>query len=137
MHSQGGLISHLLAARLTGPWQAQIDLEIHLIVRDLPRIRDPRSIVAVLALLRIIRNLKPDILHLQDSVNPWFDLVAASHDLPPMVVTVHDATRHPGESRGEWFTGPSREAAPSAGAGGDRSCFDSARSPLLEMGNSA
>ena len=63
-------LTFIQPARLTGPWQAQIDPEIHLIVRDLPRIRDPRSIVAVLALLRIIRNLKPDILHLQDSVNP-------------------------------------------------------------------
>jgi glycosyltransferase involved in cell wall biosynthesis len=98
-------LTFIQAARLTDPWQAQIDPNIHLLVRGLPRIRDPRSLAAVLALLRNLCNLKPDILHLQDSVNPWFDLVAASHDLPPMVVTVHDATRHPGENRGEWFTG--------------------------------
>jgi glycosyltransferase involved in cell wall biosynthesis len=102
-------LTFIQPARLTDPWQAQIDPDIHLIVRDLPRIRDPRSIVAVLALLRIIRNLKSDILHLQDSVNPWFDLIAASRDLPPMVITVHDATRHPGENRGEWFTGQLRK----------------------------
>lgn len=98
-------LTFIQAARLTDPWQAQIDPNIHLLVRGLPRIRDPRSLAAVLALLRNLCNLKPDILHLQDSVNPWFDLIAASHDLPPMVVTVHDATRHPGENRGEWFTG--------------------------------
>lgn len=98
-------LTFVQAARLTDPWQAQIDPNIHLMVRGLPRIRDPRSLAAVFALLRTLCNLKPDILHLQDSVNPWFDLIAASHDLPPLVVTVHDATRHPGENRGEWFTG--------------------------------
>lgn len=98
-------LTFVQTARLTDPWQEQIDPDIHLIVRGLPRIRDPRSLAAVLALLRDLYNLKPDVLHLQDSVNPWFDLVAASHDLPPMVVTVHDATRHPGENRGEWVTG--------------------------------
>jgi len=98
-------LTFIQAARLTDPWQAQIDPNIHLLVRGLPRIRDPRSLAAVLALLRNLCDLRPDILHLQDSVNPWFDLVAAARDLPPMVVTVHDATRHPGENRGEWFTG--------------------------------
>jgi glycosyltransferase involved in cell wall biosynthesis len=92
-------------ARLTDPWRAQIDPNIHLLPRTLPRIRDPRSLAAVFDLLRTVCTPTPDILHVQDSVNPWFDLLAASHDLPPLVVTVHDATRHPGENQGEWFTG--------------------------------
>lgn len=96
-------------SRMTDPWREQIDQNIRLIVRDLPRIRDPRSPAAVVSLLRSIRNLRPDVLHLQDSVNPWFDLLAPSQNLPPLVVTVHDATRHPGESRGEWFTGNLRK----------------------------
>jgi glycosyltransferase involved in cell wall biosynthesis len=98
-------LTFIQAERMTDPWRAQIDPNIHLLVRDLPRIRDPRSLAEVSALLRTLCKLKPQILHLQDSVNPWFDLLAASHDLPPMIVTVHDATRHPGENRGEWLTG--------------------------------
>ena len=102
-------LTFIQTSRMTDPWREQIDPKIQLIVRDLPRIRDPRCPAAVFSLLKIIRDLKSDILHLQDSVNPWFDLLAVSQNLPPLIVTVHDATRHPGESRGEWFTGNLRK----------------------------
>ncbi len=92
-------------ARQALPWQSQIDPKVRLLVREIPKKRDPRSLIAVSELLQFLCELRPDILHLQDPVNPWFDLVASLRRLPPTVVTVHDATRHPGENGAEWFSG--------------------------------
>ncbi len=92
-------------ARQALPWQSQIDPRVRLLVREIPKKRDPRSLIAVSELLEFVCDLRPDILHLQDPVNPWFDLVAWLRRLPPTVVTVHDATRHPGENSTERFSG--------------------------------
>jgi glycosyltransferase involved in cell wall biosynthesis len=62
-----------------------------------PRMRDPRSIFAMKSILQIIRESEPDVLHVQDTNNPWYDLTLLFNKLPPLVTTIHDVFRHPGD----------------------------------------
>ena len=62
-----------------------------------PRVRDPRNITAMSAIISIIRNLKPDVLHVQETNDPWYDLTLLLNEMPPLVTTIHDVFRHPGD----------------------------------------
>ena len=95
--------------RLTTPWLSQLNPKMNLICRELPRIREPRSAFAVSRLLNLIEALKPDVLHMQEAVNPWFNILASLRTLPPMVTTIHDVSRHPGEEKGAWLLAHTRK----------------------------
>ncbi|OKH26039.1 glycosyl transferase family 1 [Hydrococcus rivularis NIES-593] len=62
-----------------------------------PRIRDPRNVLAMREMMRIVRQVQPDVLHLQETNDPWFDLTLLYHRVPPLVTTIHDVVRHPGD----------------------------------------
>lgn len=62
-----------------------------------PRIRDPRNILAMGAMMDIIRDLKPDVLHVQETNEFWYDLTLLFNKMPPLVTTIHDVFRHPGD----------------------------------------
>lgn len=61
-----------------------------------PRLRDPRNVFAMRELLHIIREVQPDVLHVQEN-DPWYDLTVLSQQLPPLVTTIHDVFHHPGD----------------------------------------
>lgn len=60
------------------------------------RIRDPRNLFLTNKIFKIIQNLQPDIVHVQQTNNFWFDLSLLLKKLP-LVTTIHDVFRHPGD----------------------------------------
>ncbi|ABA24438.1 Glycosyl transferase, group 1 [Trichormus variabilis ATCC 29413] len=62
-----------------------------------PRIRDPRNIKVIAAMMRMIREINPDVLHVQETNDPWYDLTLLFSKMPPLVTTIHDVYRHPGD----------------------------------------
>lgn len=74
-----------------------LDDRIQVIRLKTPRIRDPRNIFTMCELLRTIRKVKPDLLHVQETNNPWYDLTLLLNKMPPLVTTIHDIFRHPGD----------------------------------------
>lgn len=67
---------------------------------ELSRMRDPRTIVPTVQLIRAISKLDVDLLHVQTTNNPWINLALRFVQVPfPIVQTVHDVVRHPGDRR--------------------------------------
>jgi glycosyltransferase involved in cell wall biosynthesis len=62
-----------------------------------PRIRDPRNISSMFEMMDIIRKSQPDVLHVQETNDPWYDLTLLLNKMPPLVTTIHDVFRHPGD----------------------------------------
>lgn len=62
-----------------------------------PRIRDPRNIFSMIEMMRIIRSVRPDVLHVQETNDFWYDLTLLFSRMPPLVTTIHDVFRHPGD----------------------------------------
>jgi glycosyltransferase involved in cell wall biosynthesis len=62
-----------------------------------PRIRDPRNLYSMNAMMRLIREAQPDVLHIQETNDPWYDLTLLLNKMPPLVTTIHDVFRHPGD----------------------------------------
>lgn len=62
-----------------------------------PRIRDPRNFFAMVEMMRIIRDLRPDLLHVQETNDFWYDLTLLFNRMPPLITTIHDIFRHPGD----------------------------------------
>lgn len=62
-----------------------------------PRMRDPRNLYSMDAMMRIIREAQPDILHVQETNDLWYDLTLLLNKMPPLVTTIHDVFRHPGD----------------------------------------
>lgn len=62
-----------------------------------PRIRDPRNIITMREVMKLIRATKPDVLHVQETNDPWYDLNLLFNQMPPLVTTIHDVFRHPGD----------------------------------------
>lgn len=62
-----------------------------------PRVRDPRNILSMSKMMGIIRKLQPDVLHVQETNDPWYDLTLLLSSMPPLVTTIHDVFRHPGD----------------------------------------
>jgi glycosyltransferase involved in cell wall biosynthesis len=62
-----------------------------------PRVRNPGNFWAMFTMLKIIRDLQPDVLHVQETNDPWYDLTLFGNEMPPLVTTIHDIFRHPGD----------------------------------------
>jgi glycosyltransferase involved in cell wall biosynthesis len=64
---------------------------------DIPRLRQPfQQIQMVIRLVRQINGFKPDVIHCQ-SGQLWFSLALPMLVDSPVVLTVHDASIHPGD----------------------------------------
>ena len=59
----------------------------------------PKNLFVIRRIFRRIKELDPDLLHIQESQTPWFELGLSLErtKLPPVVITVHDAIAHPGD----------------------------------------
>ncbi|MCL6750082.1 glycosyltransferase family 4 protein [Nostoc sp. CCCryo 231-06] len=62
-----------------------------------PRIRYPHNILSMYNMMRIIQDVQPDVLHVQETCDPWYDLTLLLNKMPPLVTTIHDVLRHPGD----------------------------------------
>lgn len=74
-----------------------LDSRIHIRNFEKPRIRDPRNLNAMHKMMHIIRASSPEVLHIQETNDPWFDLTLLLNKMPPLVTTIHDVFRHPGD----------------------------------------
>jgi glycosyltransferase involved in cell wall biosynthesis len=74
-----------------------LDPRIRVLSFKKPRIRDPRNLFAMGEMMRIIRDVQPDILQVQETNDPWYDLTLLLNKMPPLVTTIHDVFPHPGD----------------------------------------
>jgi glycosyltransferase involved in cell wall biosynthesis len=74
-----------------------LDPNIKIISFEKPRIRDPRNLSAMMTMMRIIKDMQPDVLHVQEPNDFWYDLTLLFSRMPPLVTTVHDVYKHPGD----------------------------------------
>lgn len=83
--------------QLTAQTQDLLDPRIQVITFNKYRIRDPRNLSAMGKLISIIRKIQPDVLHVQETNDPWYDFTLLLNKMPPLVTTIHDVFRHPGD----------------------------------------
>jgi glycosyltransferase involved in cell wall biosynthesis len=76
-----------------------LDPKIQVVSFSKPRMRDPRNFAAMVEMIQIIRDLQPDLLHVQETNDPWYDGTLMINKMPPLVTTVHDVFRHPGDKQ--------------------------------------
>ena len=76
-----------------------LDPKIKVVSFRKPRMRDPRNFAAMVEMIQIVRDLQPDLLHVQETNDPWYDATLAINKMPPLVTTVHDVFRHPGDKQ--------------------------------------
>lgn len=62
-----------------------------------PRSRYPGNLFSMIKMMRIIRELQPDVLHVQETFDYWYDLTLLLNQMPPLVTTIHDVAPHPGD----------------------------------------
>jgi glycosyltransferase involved in cell wall biosynthesis len=75
-----------------------LDPRIRVISFKKPRIRDPRNLLSMVAMMRIIKDVQPDVLHVQETNDFWYDWTLLLNKMPPLVTTIHDIFRHPGDN---------------------------------------
>jgi glycosyltransferase involved in cell wall biosynthesis len=91
--------------------RAALDPKIHAISFPKPRMRDPRNVFAMARMMEIIRDLNPDVLHVQETNDPWYDMTLTINKMPPLVTTVHDVFRHPGDKQSVFGSDYTRRVA--------------------------
>ncbi|WP_375469911.1 glycosyltransferase family 4 protein [uncultured Nostoc sp.] len=75
-----------------------LDSNIRVVSFKKPRIRDPRNLLSMGTMMHIIKNIQPDVLHVQETNDPWYDWTLLLNKMPPLVTTIHDIFRHPGDN---------------------------------------
>ncbi|MCJ8281716.1 MAG: glycosyltransferase family 4 protein [Rivularia sp. ALOHA_DT_140] len=83
--------------QLTAETENLLDPKITVITFNKYRIRDLRNLSAMGELMHIIRKVQPDVLHVQETNDPWYDLTLLVNKMPALVTTIHDVFRHPGD----------------------------------------
>ena len=61
------------------------------------RSRYPNNFFSMVEMMRIIRDIDPDVLHVQETFDYWYDLTLLFNRMPPLVTTIHDIAPHPGD----------------------------------------
>jgi glycosyltransferase involved in cell wall biosynthesis len=72
---------------------------VRVISFEKPRIRSLGNFNSMIEIKKIIKGLEPDVLHVQETNDPWYDLTLLLSNMPPLVTTVHDIFRHPGDQQ--------------------------------------
>ena len=83
--------------KVTAVCKDALDDRIQIYTFAKPRIRDPRNFVSMVEMMKIIRTIQPDILHVQETNDFWYDMTLLFNKMPPLVTTIHDVFRHPGD----------------------------------------
>ena len=93
-----GDVTLLLPEAHVGDRSELLDPRVELVTFTRPRFRQPlRQIAMAVSLLRFLRRLQPDVVHLQQG-HLWFNLFLPLLRGTTLVVTVHDAQVHPGDA---------------------------------------
>ncbi|MEM9219738.1 MAG: glycosyltransferase family 4 protein [Cyanobacteria bacterium P01_F01_bin.150] len=84
--------------------QTLVSPKINVLTFNKYRIRDPRNIFSMMEMLKCINKASVDILHVQETNDFWYDLTLLLYSLPglkqklpPLITTIHDVFRHPGD----------------------------------------
>lgn len=85
--------------KVSNTCRGALDPKIQIVSFKKPRMRDPRNFSAMVEMIEIIRDLQPDLLHVQETNDPWYDMTLIFNKMPPLVTTVHDVSRHPGDKQ--------------------------------------
>ncbi|TAE57206.1 MAG: glycosyltransferase family 1 protein [Nostocales cyanobacterium] len=75
-----------------------LDPRISVMTFNKPKMRDPRNMQAMGEMMGFIRQVNPDILHVQEVNDIWYLLTILFQKMPPLVTTIHDICSHPGDA---------------------------------------
>jgi glycosyltransferase involved in cell wall biosynthesis len=89
-------VTLLLPDKAEGHYQAAVDKRVQLRLFHMPRLRYPTNLFMVRSIFEATNQVKPDVMH-QLSWNLWFNLALPLFPDIPLVTTIHDASRHPGD----------------------------------------
>jgi len=78
-------------------YQGVLDPRIRVLKFQKPPMRHPGNILAMREMMRLIREVQPDVLHVQETNDIWYLLTILLNRLPPMVTTIHDVFGHAGD----------------------------------------
>ena len=85
-------------AKLSPLCQQLADPRIHIQSFTKPeRSRYPGNFFSMIEMMQIVRDLDPDVLHVQETFDYWYDLTLLFNRMPPLVTTIHDIAPHPGD----------------------------------------
>ncbi|MEA5580246.1 glycosyltransferase family 4 protein [Nodularia harveyana UHCC-0300] len=76
-----------------------LDPRISVLTFKKPDMRYPSNILAMKEMMRLIRKVQPDILHVQEINDIWYLLTTLFNQIPPLVTTIHDISSHPGDGK--------------------------------------
>src|SRR5690606_1021702 len=89
-------VTLMLPDRAPAHYQTMLNPRVHLRRFHMPRLRYPANVLMIRSLFRAIAEVKPCVVH-QLAWNPWFNLSLPLFPNVPLVATLHDASRHPGD----------------------------------------
>ena len=89
-------ITLMLPDKVDELYTTKVAQQVKLRQFHMSRLRYPSNIFMVNSIFKTINQLKPDVVH-QLSWNLWFDLALPLFPDVPLVSTIHDASRHPGD----------------------------------------
>ena len=85
---------HVLVSKADLPILAGLKTNIHVHCTEMPRVRSPLNAIRLPQLASFIRQINPDIVHLQSGIVWECGLMLARRRFP-IILTVHDVTNHP------------------------------------------
>jgi alpha-maltose-1-phosphate synthase len=89
-------VTLMLPDRAPAHYETMLSPRVQLRRFHMPRIRYPSNLFMVRSLFQAIDEVKPSLVH-QLAWNPWFNLALPLLPRVPLVETIHDASRHPGD----------------------------------------
>src|ERR1017187_10324661 len=85
---------HVLVSQRDVPMLADLKSGVHVHRTEMPRVRSPLNGVRLPALGSLIRQINPDIVHMQSGLIWEYGLMLARRRFP-VILTVHDIVNHP------------------------------------------
>lgn len=95
-------ITLMLPDKVPAHYTAMVKEQVHLRRFHMPRLRYPTNVFMVRSLFKTIREIKPQVVH-QLTWNLWLNLAMPLFPNVPLVITVHDASQHPGDRASVWL----------------------------------
>jgi len=89
-------VTLLLPNKAAGYCKASSSDQVELHYFHMPRIRYPSSLLMVRSIFKTINHTRPQVVH-QIASHPWFDMALPLFPKIPLVTTIHDVRRHPGD----------------------------------------
>ena len=76
-----------------------LDPRIAVLAFKKPDMRYASNILAMGEMLRLIDQVAPDVLHVQETNDIWYLSTLLLNKMPPLVTTIHDLFSHPGDTQ--------------------------------------